>query len=77
MQAEWLLDDNSCAPLYAVDRFLLPAVDVDWVEMLKTRDEITATPAEVKRVEDVLTNLQEKEKEDDDGNPEPPAAAVA
>lgn len=66
MQAEWILDDNTCAPLYAVERFLIPSNDVAWIEFLKAKHEMTASAAEIEGVEELLIGLQEKE--DDDGN---------
>ncbi len=48
---EWILDDNQFAPLFQVERFLIPATEVEMVEFLKSPEEITATPEEIMRVE--------------------------
>ena len=72
MEAEWLLDDNTCAPLYAVDRFLIPATDVGWVEMMKTPEEMNASEEQVKEVLNKLVSLQTTG--DDDGDQIPATA---
>ncbi len=37
----WLLDSGERAPLYQVDRFLVPAADVKMVEFIKEENEVT------------------------------------
>jgi hypothetical protein len=48
---EWLLDDGERAPLYTVDRLLIRAKDVEWVEFMKRSDEIAATEQEIEEAE--------------------------
>ena len=74
MEAQWLLDDNTCAPLYAVEKFLVPASDVGWVEFLKTEQEMSASDQDVSNVQKLLVDLQTGVK---DGNKATTTAAVA
>lgn len=69
-----MLDDNTRAPLYAVDRFLIPASDVGWVEMMKTPEEMSASEEQVKEVLAKLISLQ---KTGDDDGDQIPATAPA
>jgi hypothetical protein len=67
-QPQWLLDSGERAPLYNVQRFLLPAAEVKLVEFVKEDNEVDQDPAEVKRVEQLLIQMQAKPKETTDGS---------
>ena len=54
VQPEWILEENERAPLYNVERMLVPATEVKFVDILKLNVEITATPGEEKSVQDRL-----------------------
>jgi hypothetical protein len=62
----WLLSNNECAPLYRVERLLIPATEVEMVEILKDEAEVKATAEQLQAVEDRLVGLQ-KEGEGSDG----------
>ncbi len=62
-QPEWLLESNQRAPLYRVERALIPATDVRIVEFLRHDKEVTAPPEELNRVESLLKQEQEREGE--------------
>jgi Family of unknown function (DUF6338) len=63
-QPQWLLDSGERAPLYKVERFMVPAADVKMVEFVKEDEEVTQDPTEVQRVERLLLSVQDKEKTD-------------
>jgi hypothetical protein len=54
MEAQWILNDDQIAPLYQVERFLIPASEVEMVEFLKYAEEITQDPEEIERVRKLL-----------------------
>jgi hypothetical protein len=60
MQAEWVLEDNKRAPLYNVERMMIPVTDVRFVDILKAEFEIAATPDEQERVEKLLIEHNQK-----------------
>ena len=62
-QPEWLLDDGRRAPLYNVEKTLVPASDVEMVEFLKTEEEIGAEPQQVEDVKNTMLELQRKEND--------------
>lgn len=62
-QPEWLLDDGRSAPLYRVERVLVPASDVQLVEFLKYDDEVTQ-PTEADRIQSMLEELHKQEQDD-------------
>jgi len=57
-EAEWLLDDGSRAPLFEVDRFLIPANDIEIVEMLNHEHEIQASEEERDKARESLIGAQ-------------------
>ena len=63
-QTEWLLENNERAPLYLVERFLVPAADVKMVEFLKENSEVSQNSPEVQRVEKLLVDAQAEEIKD-------------
>jgi hypothetical protein len=75
----WVLADNDRAPLYQVERFMIPAVDVKMVEFLKADEEVTQPPSELDRIDHLLIDAH---KEQSDGSesptadPEPPQEAT-
>lgn len=72
MQPSWLLDDGSTAPLHGVERFLVQASHVEFVEFLKGGDELQVEDAELLRVENLLVEVQKGKK---DGNKDPAATS--
>lgn len=56
----WLLPDGHDAPLYRVDRILIPASEVQMVEFLKSEDEVMANEEELAKAQSLLVNLQAK-----------------
>ena len=56
---EWILGDE-IAPLYKAKRFLVPASEVKMVEFLLADDEITVSPAEADRFDQLLSKLKTK-----------------
>jgi len=60
-QPEWLLDNNERAPMFRVERFMLPAAEVKMVEFLKENAEVTQDPAEVREAERLLLEAQKTE----------------
>ncbi len=59
MNAAWVMDDNECAHLYNVERMLVPASDIRFVDLLKIEDEVTATAEEREAVEETLRQHRE------------------
>ena len=55
---EWILSDDQVAPLYQVERFMIPATDVEMVEFLKRAGEINASDEELERVRNLLLEAQ-------------------
>jgi hypothetical protein len=68
-QPQWLLDSGERAPLYKVERFMVPAAAVKMVEFVKEDGEVTQDPAEIQRVERLLLEVQTKEKSDGSESP--------
>lgn len=68
-QPEWLLANNERAPLYQVERFLIPAVDVKMVEFLKESEVISQDPVEVQRIQTLLAETQNEESNDGSESP--------
>jgi hypothetical protein len=63
----WILDSNERAPLYLVERLLIPATEVEMVEILKDEaTEVKATAEQLQAVETLLVGLQQP-GEDQDG----------
>lgn len=60
----WLLADNECAPLYRVERLLIPATEVEMVEILKEEREVKATTEQLQGVENMLVELQKESTQD-------------
>jgi hypothetical protein len=60
-QPEWLLEDGRRAPLYRVEKMLVPANDVELVEFLKYDEEVTE-PKEADEVQSMLEQLHKKEE---------------
>lgn len=54
MRPEWILEDNTRAPLYNVDKMLVPSEDVRHVDILKLDTDVEASPEEQRRVEELL-----------------------
>jgi len=80
-QAEWLLDNNERAPMFRVQRFMLPAAEVKMVEFLKENAEVTQDRADVEKAERLLLEAQKKETPDGSesatASPEPPGGPPA
>ncbi|MCH8047291.1 MAG: hypothetical protein IID44_26625 [Planctomycetes bacterium] len=57
-EPKWLLKDNSEAPLHSVERLLLPASDVEFIEFQKFEHELNVSRDEVREVEFKLIELQ-------------------
>ena len=47
VEPEWLLEDNQRAPLYQVEKMLVPASDVKMVEFVKASEEVKQSPEEL------------------------------
>jgi hypothetical protein len=62
MEPEWVLDDNSRAPVHKVATMIVPAKDVEMVEFLKFDNEVTVSAEELRTVEQALTRLRTEEK---------------
>ena len=62
-QPEWLLDDGQRAPLYGVEKTLVPASDVEMVEFVKGKEEMEAEPADLDKVQRMLIELRKKEQD--------------
>lgn len=60
----WLLPDNESAPLYRVERLLIPATEVEMVEILKDENEVKATAEQLQAVENLLVDLQKESSTD-------------
>lgn len=58
----WLLPNNERAPLYRVERLLMPATEVEMVEILKSESELTASVEQLQAAEDLLIKLQQEDK---------------
>ena len=63
-QPEWLLDDGTRAPLYRVEKLVMPASRVEMVEFVRQSEEIRVPAEKLKRIDTVLTRLQSKEEDD-------------
>jgi Family of unknown function (DUF6338) len=74
LEAEWILSDDQIAPLYQVERFLMPATEVEMVEFLKRSEEITQNPQEVERVRNLLLAESNQTKGSNDGSKSTSAA---
>jgi hypothetical protein len=61
MEPEWVLDDNSRAPLHKVERLIVSAKDVVMVECVKFDYEVKAAPEELSSIEETLVKLQKEE----------------
>jgi hypothetical protein len=59
-QAAWLLDDDTIAPLYMVDHLVIPATEVEMVEIMKRPDEVTANDDQIAQTQTALLALQTK-----------------
>jgi len=78
-EPEWILDDNTRAPLYQVERFLVPASDVKMVEFMREDQEVPQDLAEVERIERLLIKTQKEEADGSEGTAagtEPPAGST-
>ena len=56
---EWILGDQ-IAPLYKAKRFLVPASEVKMVEFLLSDDELTISPQEADRIDQLLLKAEQK-----------------
>jgi len=54
MKPEWVLDDNQRAPLYNVERMLIAADDVRFVDILKTESETDESQADRQAVDELI-----------------------
>jgi hypothetical protein len=68
MEAQWIMDDDQIAPLYQVERFVLPAVEVEMVEFLKFPEEVTQDAEELERVAKLLHPKNPSPGDSIDGN---------
>jgi len=68
-EPEWLLQDGSRAPLPWVQRILVPATDVLFVEFIKERGAIDETAEDVTKARELLLAAQETEADHDDKDP--------
>jgi hypothetical protein len=68
LEAQWILSDDQIAPLYQVERFLIPATEVEMVEFLKTTEEINQDPEELERVRKLLVGMQTPKGDTKDGS---------
>ena len=64
MEPSWLLDDGDCAPYYLVDRLLVPANQVEMVEIMKRPGDVQASQQQITEVESKLIKLQKEEADD-------------
>ncbi|MGE0758372.1 MAG: DUF6338 family protein [Pirellulaceae bacterium] len=64
MEAEWVLNENERAPLYNVERMIIPVSEVKFVDILKFNEEIQASADDEKIAEEKL--IQYNRKLDDD-----------
>ncbi len=67
MQPEWLLDDNSRAPLHEVEQVLVSGTDVKMVEFVKYSHELSADKDEVESTAKTLIALHKEDKDSDAG----------
>lgn len=63
----WLLADDQCAPLYNVERMLIPATEVELVEFMKIEKEVSATAEQLDAAQKLLNGLHGR-GEKNDGN---------
>jgi len=61
-EPEWLLADGSRAPLPWVERILVPATEVQFVELMKEGGVVDEASEEAKRAKQLLIAAQDKEK---------------
>ena len=66
-QPEWLLKDNTRAPLYRVKRLMIPASDVGMVEFQKPRREVEQSAEELARVDKLLIQTREAKSDGSEG----------
>ena len=64
VQPEWLLDDNSRVPLHTIEKTLVDAKDVEMVEFEKFASEVTASEEMIRKSEETLIAIQNKEEAD-------------
>ncbi|RCS49238.1 hypothetical protein DTL42_11920 [Bremerella cremea] len=61
MNASWLLPDNTQAHLYSVERMLIPAAEVEIVEVLANESELRVTDDDLKEAYSPLIKLQKED----------------
>jgi hypothetical protein len=61
MEPEWVLTDNSRAPLHNVERLIISVKDVEMVECVKLDYEVKASPEELSSAEETLVKLHKEE----------------
>lgn len=57
-QAQWVLDDNTRAPLYLTERILIPATEVVMVEFEKQKEAFDFSMEDQNRAEKILVDLR-------------------
>ena len=66
-QPEWLLDDGQRAPLYRVERFMVPAVEVKLIEFVIDDSNVEVAEDMIRQADQLLIDIQEKNEVETDG----------
>jgi hypothetical protein len=61
-EPEWLLDDGTRAPMFRVEKMVVPVSKVDMVEFLKEETEITASSGDIEAAKNLLLKVNEEPK---------------